>query len=120
MLEENELWIKVIFENRSTEKFCVQKFNEGVGGEESALFKFVKGIFTSPRAGEKRAKLRYKWETASKHIERIKLPVGLKKEFFKKPHSSSFIFGGLRVQLSSNVDDVLSELHEEHLKKERL
>ena len=115
-LDGNELWVEVTFENQMTEKFHIQKFHEGGDPEGSAPFKFIKGIIQDPKAGEKRAKLAYKWESASKHINRLKLPETLKQAFFGKSSSSTFRFNGVKVQLFSNVASIIAELRERHLK----
>lgn len=116
MLDGNELWIKASFENEVSEKFYVQRFHEGPNAEESPIFKFVKDLFKSPGIGSKKAKLVYKWETASRHINRLKLPMDLRKAFFGKSYSSTFNFNGIRVELPSDCNEVLSELRERHLK----
>lgn len=116
MLDDNELWVKATFENGVSNKFYVQKFYEGINAEGSPIFKFVKDLFKSPGVGSKRAKLIYKWETASKHINRLKLPIDLKKAFFGNSYGSSFNFNGIRVELPSDCNKVLNELQKRHLK----
>jgi hypothetical protein len=115
-LDSNELWIHVTLENQVTEKFYIQKFNEASDPEGSTLFKFVKYIIKNPQTGEKKAKLSYRWESTSKHINRLKLPKILKDAFFGKSHSSTFQFKGIQVSLSSNIKNILTELRERHLK----
>lgn len=114
-LDGNELWVKVTFENEMMENFYIQKFHEGSDPEGSALYKFVKDIINNPQTGEKKADLTYKWESASKHINRLKLPEELKRAFFGKAHSSTFQFKGLKVRLSSSVGGILAELRKRHL-----
>lgn len=116
MLDGNELWVKVNFENQTTEKFYVQKFHEGSDPEGSPLFKFVKGIIKNPQAGERKADLLYRWESASKHINRLQLPEELKQAFFGKSYSSTFRFKGISVQLPTNEGEVIAKLRERHLK----
>ncbi len=116
MLDGNELWIKVIFENQVTEKFYVQKFNEGPRKKESPLFKFVKDIIKNPQVGERKANLLYGWESASKHINRLHLPEELKQAFFGKSYSSTFTFKGIKVQLCLDLGEVLKRLRERLLK----
>lgn len=119
MLNGNELWVKVTFENHLSDKFYVQSFHEKPNLNGSRLHQFVKDIFQNPRAGEKRAKLTDKWESASKHIHRIKLPELLKSKFFIKTHGSYFQFQGLRIELSHNQKEerglILTELRKRHL-----
>ncbi|MGC1878874.1 MAG: hypothetical protein WA678_05825 [Rhabdochlamydiaceae bacterium] len=114
-LDGNELWVKVTFENEMMENFYIQKFHEGSDPEGSALYKFVKDIINNPQTGEKKADLTYKWESASKHINRLKLPEELKRAFFGKAHSSTFQFKGLKVGLSSSVGSILADLRKRHL-----
>lgn len=116
VLDINELWIHVRFENNVIEKFYIQKFHESDDPEGSALLKFVKSLINNPQAGEKKANLLYQWEAASKHINRLKLPPILKSAFFGKSRGSSFQFNGIQVQLSSNIENILKSLHERHKK----
>lgn len=100
VLDGNELWVHATFENWATEKFLVQAFHEGDDGEGSSLFKFVKSIFASPQRGERRARLLSEWETASKHISRLRLPEELKQAFFgQKAHGSTYYFAGTQVRI---------------------
>jgi hypothetical protein len=116
ILDRNELWIKAIFENQETEQFYIQKFYDSSDHEGSPLYKFVKNILKSPEPGQKKAKLLYKWETASKHINRLQLPDILKEAFFGRAHGSTFDFKGITVELPDDSIDVLRQLRERHLK----
>lgn len=112
VLDGNELWVHATFENRATEKFFIQAFHECGDGEGSALFKFVKSIFTTSQRGERRARLPAKWETASKHINRLKLPEDLKQAFFeRKAHGSTYYLAGTQVRIK-NPGGVMHELAE--------
>lgn len=117
ILDGNELWIKATFENQKTERFYIQKFYESSDPEGSPLYKFVKSILKSPEPGKKKAKLLYKWETSSRHINRLNLPNVLKEAFFGKTHGSIFNFKGLAVELPDDSIDVLRQLRERHLKR---
>lgn len=116
ILDVNELWVKATFENQETEQFYVQKFYESSDPEGSPLCKFVKSILKSPEPGKKTAQLLYKWETASRHINRLHLPDILKDAFFGKSHGSLFNFKGISVELPGDSIDVLRQLRERHLK----
>lgn len=116
ILKGNELWVEATFENGNSSKFYVQKFHEGCDPKGSSPFKFIKDLFDAPNVGTKKAKLVYKWETASKHINRLKIPNALKNAFFGKSYSSTFNFNGMRVELPSDCSEVLSELRERHSK----
>lgn len=122
-LDGNELWVLVTFENKAKEKFYVQKFQEGWNSEGSQLFKFVNNIFKDPQAGEKKAKLEWPWESASKHINRIRLPKILKQAFFEKSSKALFRFKGTQIKLKSSENEtinlILKELRENHLKSEK-
>ncbi|MDN3508970.1 MAG: hypothetical protein P0S93_02945 [Candidatus Neptunochlamydia sp.] len=109
ILDGNELWVGATFENEVAERFYIQKFHEGINGEVSKLHQFVKDIVNNPEPGEKQAKLKYKWESAAKHINRIQLPKFLKEKFFLKSHGSHFQFGGVRIGvLHENKDEIVS------------
>ncbi|GEM_PF-6978590 len=120
VLDGNELWVHVTFENQSLEKFYVQKFHEGADPAGSRLHQFMKETLKDPNSGVKRAKLTRKWESASKHIHRLNLPQRLKQEFFTKSHGSHFQFNGARLSLKLNshtdVGLILQELRQNHLK----
>lgn len=116
ILDVNELWVKATFENQEIEQFYVQKFYESSDPEGSPLFKFVKSLLKSPEPGKKKAKFLYKWETASRHINRLHLPNILKEAFFGKSHGSIFNFKGIAVELPDDSIDVLRQLREGHLK----
>ncbi len=124
VLDGNELWVHVSFENQAIEKFFVQKFNEGPDLTGSRLHQFAKGLVEDPVEGTKKAKLVRKWESASKHINRLKLPMLLKQKFFAKSYSSHFDFKGARISLGSDLNEVrliLKDLRQNHLKsKERV
>lgn len=111
ILDGNELWVSATFENEMTERFYIQKFHEGIDGEGSQLYQFIRDVVSNPEAGEKQSKLKYKWESAAKHINRIQLPKILKEKFFPKSHGSHFQFGGVRVEiLHENQDEITSTL----------
>ena len=111
VLDGNELWIQVTFENKEAERFFIQRFHEGVGGEMSAPFKFVRSLVSDGRKGERRADLCYKWESASKLINRLRLPEELKRAFFGKSYGATFQFGGLRVAVELEISKkILYEL----------
>ncbi len=109
ILDGNELWVQAMFENQMAEKFFIQAFHEEAGGEGSGVFRFVKDLFEDKREGERRANLIYKWESASKCINRIKLPKELKQAFFGKVHGATFYFRGTRVWVR-DAKDLLREL----------
>lgn len=123
VLDENELWVKVIFENQAVEKFYIQKFYEGPDPAGSHLHQFMKETLKDPDSGVKRAKLTRKWESASKHINRLNLPQSLKQEFFSESHGSHFQFSGARLSLKPNpkidVRLILHELRQIHLKSRK-
>jgi hypothetical protein len=109
VLDGNELWVYATLENRETEKFLIQRFHEEAGGDGSGMFRFVKNLFDDEREGERRANLIYKWESASKYINRIKLPKELKQAFFGRVHGATFYFSGIRAQVM-HADKLLQEL----------
>ncbi len=117
VLDGNELWVHVAFENQSIEKFFIQKFNDNAELAGSYLHRFVKDILKDPTVGTKKAKLTRKWESASKHINRLKIPKLLKSNFFRKMHGSSFQFQGDRIVITENEKAclILSELRKRHL-----
>lgn len=117
VLDGNELWVHVAFENQSIEKFFIQKFNDNAEPEGSYLHRFVKDILKDPTVGTKKAKLTRKWESASKHINRLKIPNFLKASFFRNVYGSSLQFQGNRVAITENekVCQILSELRKRHL-----
>lgn len=121
ILEENVLWMHVTFENRDTEKFFVQKFYEVAQREGSYLRQFVQGLFDDPEASEKKATLKFKWESAAKHLNRIHLPKLLKKEFFFNTHGSYFHFQGTTVKVPSTkkkeIEFILAELRKRDAKR---
>lgn len=119
ILDSAGLWVKATFANQEHELFYIQNFYENDDPEGSQLFKFVKSIFKSPTAGEKKAELKFKWETVPKHIHRIMLPNKLKKVFFAKVRKSFFYFNGLVVELSDDSIEVLRELRARHLKSQK-
>jgi len=123
VLNGNELWVNVMFENQAVEKFYVQKFHEGPDPAGSHLHQFMKETLKDPNSGVKRAKLTRKWESSSKHINRLNLPQGLKREFFTKSHGSHFQFNGARLSLKSNartdVGLILRELRQNYLKSRK-
>lgn len=116
MLKDNELWVSATFENGDSSKFYVQRFYEGIDDNGSSIYKFIKNLFNSPDSGTKKAQPHNEWDTPSKHINRLKLPIDLKKAFFGKSYSSTFNFNGMRVELPSDCSEVLNELRERHLK----
>jgi len=60
---------------------------------------------------------RVKWESASKHINRLRLPEELKKACFGKSYGSSFNFKGIKTCLTSpDAERALIQLREGHLK----
>ena len=101
-----------------------QKFHEGADPAGSHLHQFMKETLRDPGSGVKRAKLTRKWESASKHINRLNLPQALKREFFTKLHGSHFQFSGVRLSLKSNsqtdVRVILQELRQIHLKSKKV
>lgn len=110
ILDGNELWVHATYENRATEKFFIQAFHEGDDRGGSSLFKFVKSVFASPQKGKGEARLSADWETASKHISRLKLPEELKRAFFeRKAHGSTYYFAGIQIRMK-NPGDVMREL----------
>lgn len=120
VLDGNELWVNVTFENQEAERFFIQKFQEGPSLNGSCLHQFLQDIFIDPEAGEKKAKFDNEWESASKHINRIHLPKFLKSRFFLKSHGSCFHFGGTRISLKSDkqeeIRSILKELRKNQLK----
>jgi hypothetical protein len=118
-LDSTGLWVKATFANQEHELFYIQNFYENDDPEGSQLFKFVKSIFKSPAAGEKKAGLKFKWESVPKHMNRIMLPNKLKKAFFAKVHKSTFYFSGFVVELSDGAIEVLRELRARHLKNQK-
>lgn len=121
VLDGNELWVKVMSENQDTEKFYVQKFHESADPDGSRLYQFVKEMIKNPEAGTKKAKLTRKWESASKHVNRINLPLDLKREFFVKAHGSHFHFQGTRLALKASAQTdvklILTELRKRHVSR---
>jgi hypothetical protein len=115
--------VHVAFENQTVEKFYIQKFHEGADPAGSHLHQFMKETLKDPDSGVKRAKLTRKWESASKHINRLNLPQNLKRAFFTKSHGSHFQFNGARLSLKSNshtdVRLILHELRQNHLKSRK-
>ncbi len=122
-LDGHELWVNVTFENQAVEKFFIQQFHEGPDPAGSRLHQFMKDTLEDPSSGIRKAKLIKKWESASKHIDRIKLPMVLKREFFTESHGSHFRFHGARISLKSNdgpdVKLSLHELRKNHLKSRK-
>lgn len=119
VLDANELWVHITFENHAVEKFFIQRFNEGIDLEGSRLYQFVKELARDPTEGVKRAQLARKWESTSKHINRLKLPEPLKQKFFGKSYSSRFEFKGTKVFLKSEPSEmrlILNELRMNQLK----
>jgi hypothetical protein len=116
ILSGNELWVKAIFENQSSEKFCVQVFNEMADLNGSRLHQFVKGVFQAATPGEKKAKLVDKWESAAKHINRIKLPKSLKSKVFSSSRDTYYQLQGLRVVLTNKdkISLILKGLRKGH------
>ena len=51
ILDGNELWVRVTFDNQETEKIFVQKFHEGADPAGSHLYQFVKELLKNPEAG---------------------------------------------------------------------
>lgn len=119
ILDSAGLWVKATFANQEHELFYIQNFYENDDPEGSQLFKFVKSIFKFPAAGEKKAELKFNWETVPKHMNRIMLPNKLKKAFFAKIRKSTFYFSGLVVELSDDSIEVLRELRARHLKSQK-
>lgn len=117
VLDGNELWVHVGFKNQSIEKFFIQRFNETADPAGSHLYQFVKKMLRDPGAGSKKAKLSQKWESASKHINRLHLPERLKQLFFEKMHGSCFEFAGASLTCSTPVDitAILPDLRKRHL-----
>jgi len=48
VLDGNELWLHVIFENQAIEEFFIQAFHEGTDLEGSQQYQFMKEIFKNP------------------------------------------------------------------------
>jgi hypothetical protein len=123
VLDGNELWVNVTFENQATEKFYVQKFHEGPDPAGSHLHQFVKEMLKDREVGLKKARFTRKWESASKHINRLHLPEGLKQKFFTKSYGSHFQFNGVRISLKFdnpvNISLILRELRQNHLKSRK-
>ena len=76
-------------------------------------------MLKNPEAGTKKAKLTRKWESALKHINRINLPLDLKRKFFVRAHGSHFHFQGARLSLKAraqtDVKLILTELRKRHV-----
>ena len=107
----------------SVNEFYIQKFHEGADPASSHLHRFMKEALRDPGNGVKKAKLTRKWESASKHINRLNLPQDLKRAFFTKSHGSHFQFNGARLSLKSNphidLGLILHELRQIHLKSKK-
>jgi hypothetical protein len=118
-LNGNELWVHVTLSNDSIFKFYLQKFNEGIDADGSLIYRFMKDIIKNPEAGEKKANLSFSSESASKHINRIRLPVALKQAFFGRASRATFHFNGAKIALRSNDKEtkaIFNKLRENHLK----
>lgn len=117
VLDGNELWVKITFQNQETESFYIQRFHEDADPEGSAPFRFVKDLLKVPHAGKRKANLRCKRESASGHINRIHLPQVLKALFFGKSHGSFFEFKGVTVEVFSDIADIVAGLRKRHAKR---
>lgn len=119
-LDGNELWVNVKFENDAIEKFYIQKFHEGRDLEGSRLYQFMCELLNESSSGGGRPSQKRTWESASKCINRLKLPELLKREFFSRCQGDEFQFRAPLISLKSNSDkdvaQILRQLQENHLK----